>query len=240
MEKDSACFIRNAKQVAYHLNLLVNSKCLLSAHFGANNDAFITSILELDNKKSLLVLDCGPKEYLNKHLLESNTVEFHSEYEGIKVAFTADKIKRIRYNDQNALVITIPDSLFWQQRRQFYRIKVPISHDTYCEIRLPENDKPVKFKLHNISISGFCFINDQMELSEALVPTNEFCDCTLYLNGAESETVSVIIKNKSTINPAKARKGQRIGCFFSKITVAGESRIQRYMQNVERESKSLV
>lgn len=244
MEKESAHFIRNAKQIVYHLNLLINGKRLLSAHFGENNETFITTILELDQKKNRIILECGPKDYQNKQLLDSKLVEFRSDYEGIKVSFTAEKIKKIRYQGQNALLIETPQTLYWLQRRQFYRVKVPFSHNSYCEIKLPDNEKGgeklARFKLLNLSISGFCFMNEHLELSEIFLPTTEFHDCTLHLNGNDQETISFVIKNKLNINPEKASKGQRIGCNISKITPAGESRIQRYMQSIERESKSLL
>lgn len=240
MEKDSACYIGDAKQVLSHLNRLIKNKCLLSVHFGVKNDSFITTILELDRKKNRLLFDYGPMEYLNRQLLESRQIEFRCDYEGIKVAFTVEKLEAIRRQGQKAFAATIPDSIFWQQRRQFYRVKIPASHQSYCEIKLPEHDQAVRFRLLNLSISGFCFINERVDLSEALLPTVEFNDCAIQLNGSASETVSFVIKNKFTLHPEKIGKGQRIGCAFTKLTTAGESRILRYMQQIELEGRILL
>ncbi len=244
MDNDSEYFVKNPKQVFSNLTSLRKKNCLLSAHFGANNDSFITTIIEVDPKKKLLLLDYGPKEYLNKQLLASADAEFRTEYEGIKVAFRARNLAKTRINGHAVFSMPIPDSLFWMQRRKFYRIKVPLAHDSYCEIGIVdeerESEQRVRFKLMDISISGFSMINERLDLSKFLIPTAEFSRCLLHLDNGMEETLSFVVKNKFHLNPDKPDKGQRIGCTIRSITPAFESNIQRYMQNIERELRSIL
>lgn len=242
MDNDSAYFVKNPKQIYGHLNQLWKKNCLLNAHFGENNDTFITTIIDIDVKNHRLILDYGPKEYLNKQLLQDDNTEFRAEFEGIKVAFGVDKIEKTRIKGQAFFVMPIPTSLFWMQRRKFYRIKIPLSHESHCEIifynQKEGSEQSRRFRLADISISGFSFINDDLTLSNDLIPTNEYENCTLQLHGSGQEKISFSIKNKFYLNPDKPEKGQRIGCALKKLSPACESRIQRYMQQIAREVKT--
>ncbi|WP_031433583.1 flagellar brake protein [Methylomarinum vadi] len=244
MDTDSAFFVNNPKRIHSYLSHLLKKKCLLSAHFGDNNDSFITTIVDIDPKKNLLILDYGPKEYLNKLLLKSEHKEFRTELDGIKVAFSADKIAKTRIDGHAVFTMPIPDAIFWMQRRKFYRLKVPLAHNSYCAIGFTNeednSEKIIRFKLMDISISGFAIINEQLKLSKDLIPTAEFENCTLHLHDGEEENVSFVIKNKFNLNPDKPDKGQRIGCEFTEITPLFESHIQRYMQNIERELRTVL
>jgi len=243
MEKDSEYFIKDPKQVFNSLNQLLKQKALISAHFGDNNESFITTILNLDRKKNLIKLDYGPKEYLNKQLLSSSNIEFRTEFQGIKVAFSGQKISKTLSNGQQILVMPIPASIFWMQRRQFYRIKVPLSHSSICKIIFnsenEETRQTVKFKLVDISISGIAILNEQQQLSNEFIPTSSFEHCELRLDNSSAINVSLTVKDKRNLLPEKPNKGQRIGCAFNHITPACESNIQRYMQEIERELRNI-
>ncbi len=243
MENDSEYYVKNPKQIFSHLNLLLKHNCLISAHFGDKNESFITTIIGLDLKKNLIKLDYGPKEYLNKQLLNASKTEFRAEFEGIKVAFSGQKIKKVRSDGQIVFSMPLPSSIYWMQRRKYYRIKIPLSHDSYCKIALvnPEDEstQTLRFKLLDISISGLAFKNDQMEISKELIPTTSFENCRLYLDGADFGNISLQIKNKFNLIQEKPEKGQRIGCLFTNISSAGESVIQRYMQEIEREHRNI-
>ncbi len=243
MEKKSEYFVKNPKLIFKHLNKLVKQNSLISAHFGDNNESFLTTILDLDLKKHQIKLDYGPKEYLNKLLLASNNVEFRTELNGIKVAFSGQKISRTKSNGQIVFVMPIPAILFWMQRRKFYRVKVPLSHNSYCKISFKdekeETPQMVKFKLMDLSISGIAFFSDQKEFSDMLNLGNTIEHCELCLGNSSPINLSLTVKDKINLLPDRPDKGQRIGCSFTQITPASESIIQRYMQEIERELRNI-
>lgn len=92
--KSSSFAITNQKEMLRNLNLLLKNKSLLTAHFGDHNESFITTILQIDTKDNLLLLDYGPKEYLNRMLLDSRNVVFKTEYRGIKVDLPGEKLAK--------------------------------------------------------------------------------------------------------------------------------------------------
>jgi len=230
----SSFSIQNSRQIISHLSLLVKNKCLLSARFGANNESYITTLLGINEKNNTVILDYGSKEDLNQRILNANKVAFDTDYQGIKVSFTGAELKKITHQGESAFSMAIPKSLYWMQRREYYRVKSPLSKPNYCQLILDDR-KPVNLKIYDISLTGFAMLNVSKEVSDLLVPGKIFEQCKLILSEAGEGVISFEICAKYIINPDKVQKIQKIGCKFIKLSRSVEETIQRYMQQIQRE-----
>lgn len=235
MSDISSFSIQNPKQIIIHLSLLFKNKCLLSARFGANNESYITTLLDINEGNNSIVLDYGPKEDLNQRILNSGKVTFNTEYQGIKVSFTGTELKRTTHKGELAFSMPIPKSLYWMQRREYYRVKSPLSKPSYCQLII-EDKKPVNLKLYDISLTGFAMLNVSKEVSDLLIPGTTFEQCKLILSDSGEGMISFEVCAKYIINPDKLQKIQKIGCKFIKITRPVEETIQRYMHQIQREN----
>jgi len=236
MTSKSSFAITNEKEMLRNLTLLFKNKSLLTAHFGDHDESFITTILHIDPKENILILDYGPKEYLNKMLLNSSNVVFKTEYCGFKVDLPGEKLSKSRHVGQAAFSMPLPKQLIWQQRRGFYRVKSPLSCSAHCQLTLNE-DLNVDLKLFDISLSGLSLLNEEKAISNQLIPTAQFENCRLILPDAGEGTVSLIIRNKHPANPEKPDHMQRLGCEFTALESSFESTIQRYMQRIELQNR---
>ncbi len=240
MENLTDYLIKNPKQVLQHFKTLLKEKCLITAKFGENH-SFITAILKIDEKKQLLIIDCGPKEYLNKELLSAAIVNCSTDFKGIKVAFRGHGVKKTGSQQEPSLSIRIPEQMYWVQRRLFYRVRSPLSKQSYCRLSLidQETDQAVSYelKLLDISASGFAIVCEEKQLAEQIMTVNQFDNCLLVLNGNEEHKISFIPRNQIPINPNRAHKSQRIGCEFVDLLPRSETAFLRYMQDIEREQK---
>ncbi|OAI19512.1 hypothetical protein A1507_06915 [Methylomonas koyamae] len=252
MEKESDYLVRNAKLVYGHLTDLVKKKCIISAHFGEHNQSFLTTIIDLDQKANLLTLDVAPTELLNKQLLNSPKVLFRTEFDGIKVSFRGKSIKKSQSDGHPVFAMPIPDAIFWMQRRQFYRIKIPLSHiNSVCQIEFTaprdpgnaDNAEPVKskgvFRLVDLSISGFAFLNPDPQFDKFLNPEDKHEGCMIYLHDGGQAKISFEIKEITKVRATMTATQLRVGCRFTDIPPAFESNIQRYMQDIEIQQKNL-
>ncbi len=234
MSDISSFSIQNPKQIVIHLSLLLKNKCLLSARFGANNESYITTLLGVNEANNTVVLDYGPKEELNQRLLNAGKATFDTDYNGIKVSFTGDTLKKITHKGDAAFSMSIPKSLYWMQRREYYRVKSPLSKPSYCQL-IVEGREPVNLKLYDISLTGFAMLNVSKEVSELLIPGTLFSQCKLILSEVGEGMISFEICAKYIINPDKPQKIQKVGCKFNKTTRPVEELIQRYMHQIQRE-----
>lgn len=235
MTEHSSFLIRNQKQIIRYLLLLSKNDCLIKATFGANDESYITSVLSINEKNNTLILDCGSKEDLNLRIMKSEKITFDTKFEGIKVSFAGSTPKQINYEEESVFTMPIPKTLFWMERRGYYRVKPKLSKPIYCKLIL-ENGRSVELKLYDISLSGFSMLNVSREVSEKLTTDTLFSDCDLILPEYDNCMVSFEISNKYIINPDKLKKVQKIGCQFKNLTRQVENIINSYMHNIQREA----
>jgi len=236
MDEFADFLVQNPKQILLHLKSLATEKCLLSATFG-DNYSFLTAVLEFQDKDQTMMIDCGPKEYLNKELLSLGQVRFKADFQGIKAFFEGRNVRKTGNFENPALLIKIPEKIYWLQRRKFYRVRSPLSKDSYCSIPLTIEDKEnslLQFKLFDLSATGFSLLADNIEEANLLTVDNRHDRCDLVLDHEDTHSVSFIIRSKIALNPEKPHKIQRIGCEFINIPLRTEAAFLRYMQDIER------
>ena len=237
MSEATSFSISNPRQIVHNLFILIKNKCLLSVRFGEDKAFFLTAILEIDEANNSIVFDYGPKEVLNQQLLKADRITFEADFAGIKVSFKGSKLEQILYDGEPAFSMPIPGSIFWMQRREYFRVKSPRSKGSYCQLILKGQD-PVDLLLYDISLTGFAMLNTSAEISDLLVPGAQFEQARLVLSGTGEDTFSFKVCSKLVINPDKiaALKIQKIGCLFIRATPAFESIVQRYINQLQRES----
>jgi c-di-GMP-binding flagellar brake protein YcgR len=244
MNSISDYLIETPKQILKHLNTLFTEKSLITASYRGNN-SFLTTILEIDESNQTLIIDGGSKENINDELLSSDIVNFKTEHNGIEISFKAKNIKK---SDKPAFSIKIPEQIYWIQRREFHRVKSPLSKQSYCSINFQKNlfsisyeqeqSKTLTFKLIDLSTSGFAILSTTAELAKQFTPSTKFIDCRLILDNTDTHIISFIVRNKISLAQDKPEKYQRIGCEFFNITPEIESAFLHHMQSLEQESNS--
>lgn len=247
MNKESDYLIRNPKVIAEHLGNIYRKKCLISAHFGEHNASFLTAILGLDSKNDILKLDGAPTELLNRQLLNSGKVLFRTEIDGIKVSFSGKGIKQSQDAGQLAYELPLPSTIFWMQRRQYYRVKIPLSHvGSFCEIEFstgqPDGSietKTANVRLSDISICGLSLITADNQFVNDFAANQSINQCTLHLHDGGHANVGIVFKNVAKIQVGPTVSQQRIGCQLTNVSPNFESSIQQYMQNIERQMRNI-
>ncbi len=234
MADKESFIISNKKDIVSKLKSLIKNKQMISVI--VEQQSFISAVVAVDPKSNMMVLDYGANENLNKQLVKLPHVMFETDFSGIKVHFTCSNISIKNFKGAPAFIMPIPDSIYWEQRRKFYRIKSPLSKTSYCEFEW-KPEKRVKLRLFDISLSGFSMMYDLSKASEPLKVPSNYENCRLVLEEQGQGKVSFTICNQFPINPEKPDKLQKVGCKFTDLKPAFESTIQRYMQQVERESR---
>lgn len=215
---------------------------MLSVRFPGIKDTYVTALLGIDEKSNTLILDYGPKEDLNQRMLSDAKVAFDTDFRGVKVAFPGTGLKKTTYQGESAFSMAIPKSLYWMQRRDFYRVKVPRTKPGHCQIMLNAaqlaltGKKLVDLKLDDISLTGFAMFNDSKEsaISELFNPGGSIENCKFMLPEAGDFVISFQVCGKYVLNAGKLNETQKIGCKFIGMTRPVEEIVQRYMLHIQR------
>lgn len=237
MSDISSFSVHNQKQILNYLLLLIKNKSLLNVSFGVNNESYVTPLLSINEKDNTMILDCSYKQALNQNILLASQISFQTEYHGIAVSFTGTALKKTTHKGGAAFSMPIPKSLCWMERREYYRVKAPLSRASYCQLILKDRD-PANLKLYDISLSGFSMLNVSKEISELLTTGTSVEQCKLILSGTGETMISFEVRYTCITKPdkfQKIQKVQKIGCKLIKTARSTEDIIQRYMQQVQRE-----
>ncbi len=135
MIDDDSAMLHNRAMIINNLSMLAKQKCMISASLGGK-ETVLTFIVAINYKEGTLILDYGSSDYLNKKMLSTPNVKFNTSFIGIEVAFTSDRITLIKYEGEPAFSMPIPSSLYWYNRREYYRVKTPMTNPSACEIPL--------------------------------------------------------------------------------------------------------
>ncbi len=133
MKDDTSPVLYNRAMILGNLFILVKHECLITAFLGKKR-LLLTSIIEVNPKNNTIILDTSVVENLNNKLLNTPRVKFCTVFNGVHVAFTIDSITRVKYGQNDVFVMPIPRSLYWFNRRNAYRVKVPITDISLCKL----------------------------------------------------------------------------------------------------------
>jgi c-di-GMP-binding flagellar brake protein YcgR len=234
MSDSSSFSIKNQRQIISNLVLLLKQKCLIRARFGENNESYITTLLGINDESNTVFLDYGPKDYLNNRIVNAEKVIFETEYKGIKVSFVGGDLKKTTHKGDPLFCMSIPKTLFWMERREYHRVKIPISKPSYCQLLL-EDGEPFIIKLHDLSLSGFSILDQYEQAFNQIVIGKTFEQGKLVLFERGEYEVSFEIRYNHIVNPEKLQKTQKSGCRFVNLSRLAEDAIQSYMQKIQRE-----
>jgi c-di-GMP-binding flagellar brake protein YcgR len=155
MDNEDSTMLHNKAMITNNLSMLVKHKCMISASLGGK-ESLLTAIVAINHKEGTMILDFGASDYLNKKLISTPHVKFSTGFNGIQVAFTGEKITLIKYEGEPAFSMPIPSSLYWYNRREYYRVNTPIMNPSLCEITLkePQDDSSEEYKQAYVSATN--------------------------------------------------------------------------------------
>ncbi|MGD8483257.1 MAG: flagellar brake protein [Thioalkalispiraceae bacterium] len=210
-------------EIIQKLRQLAKDKNLLTAHIG--NETALTAVIDVLSDNDLLVLDYAPNDKLNEKLINAKRVIVHTKHHGITAQFTASNIKRARLKGNTVLACPLPESLLWVQRRDAYRVRIPISARVTFEFTT-SGDQYTECDILDISATGFAFKFDPPR--DNLQEGDILHACKVHLADFGTGTIDVEVRN--IIDTGNIT---RIGCTFINISTDMSSMIQRYIHMID-------
>lgn len=127
---------------------------------------FISRILFADTEN--IVIDFGSQERENQDVQNATSITVTAETHGAKVEFTLEKLQTSTWQDLPAFISPLPASLWFIQRREFFRINTPAHPPYFCHFTLPDKST-FSGMLQDISLGGMGILVNQ-GLPEGLLP----------------------------------------------------------------------
>ena len=219
-------------EIMQKLRQLSKKHSLITLHF--NEQTMLSTVVDVLADKNLLVLDYGGNEELNLKLLKHDRAVIKTDYDGINAQFSIKGIRKARLQGKPSFACPLPESVLWVQRREFYRVKVPLSETVTCELIHGDNHR-TEYPVLDISGGGIALHdnNDELELE----PGNVFHNCKLTLGEHDSAYINLEVRNNIPLDPAEPEAGHRCGCAFINLSGDFEGSVQRFINIVDQQQK---
>lgn len=219
-------------EIMQKLRLLGKKNSLITIHF--NERSMLSTVVDVLSDKNLLVLDYGGNEEINQKLLSHNRAVIKTDYDGIQAQFSVNDIRKARLQGKPSFACPLPDSVLWVQRREYYRVRIPLSEVVTCELIHGDNNR-TEYPVLDISTGGIALfdVNDELELE----PGNIFHNCKLTLGEHSTTYINLEVRNHILKDPNEPSKGTRCGCAFQNLTGEFEMAVQKFINLVDIQQK---
>lgn len=219
----------NKGQIVQRLKQLVKVRNMVTA-YADNGVSMNTAIVGILTENDLLVLDYGVDESLVQQVINSKRVIFKTQFEGINIQFTTNSLTKAKYQNEPAIAVPIPANMLWLQRRQSFRVRIPLGMPAYCDFPGPDGTI-TRLRIFDISAGGLSVSDETMKLKAEAGTI--ISNCQLDLPGFGRINMSLEIRNCFMTKKTDPSQGQRCGLAFHQMGMSDESIIMRYIHSVE-------
>lgn len=238
-EKFPNYLVRNNRSIVQYLTALADKRCLLSV-FLPGGISFVSAVLSVADDGSWLILDRSPDEALNDRAEQAEMLTCITRLDGIRIQFALDGVDRFPFDGFEALRAAMPEVLLRLQRRECYRLSVPIINPVTCRITVTTpagEQKTTELRVLDISAGGLALVVDpeQFELHAGA----SFDNCQLVLPDVEPAAVKLKLRNQFKLETRSGAINIRAGCEFIDLPAKVATNVQRYIFKVERDRRTL-
>lgn len=227
--------LRSKRQVAQLLQDLIDHRCLISAHTGGGY-SFMTAVLRIDEHRERVVLDASPDDEANRRALAAERVQCVTHLDHIRIQFSLAGLVSAQEQSHPALTAPIPKEILRLQRREFFRLKVPLAHEVSCVLQAEDlARKPVQVVARVVDIGGGGIAITIAPNAAELVIGGELPGCRLNLPDGDPIELTLDVRNITRQTQRNGVETLRVGMRFAELPRPAEARIQRYIFNTERE-----
>jgi c-di-GMP-binding flagellar brake protein YcgR len=232
--------IASPREIMSLLRQIGEKNALVRMLVQGERDVCVTSILDIDARAGTMLLDCSINRDQNVRILAQQQLRIETSLDNIRIVFVVAGLASALYEGRPALRCSIPATLVRLQRREYYRMAVPLTSPVRVAIPLPAeaaaraaaDSAASSFTLADISVGGLSIIDHKRMLGTAIGHKIAGCNLTLP-DGIVSMTLAV--RNTVELALLNGKTSHRLGCEFIDLSRASLAHIQRYITKLERE-----
>lgn len=223
-------------EIAAMLRQLRDEGVLVTAYFDGAPGFAVTVVLDVNEDFDEVIFDNASDERAQKRLLASKRIVFVGFLDHVKIQFVAPLAAACACPSRPAFRIRLPDQVLRLQRREFFRVRPPLSRPATCLVPNGEGSKQYEsLRVLDVSVGGLAVLTypETFELPTGKVVEN----CVLDLPGVGSVAVSLNVRHVDPL--PKDDKARRCGCEFVDMAPQAHLMLQRYVNRIDAENRKV-
>lgn len=223
-------------EIAFVLKSLLAAVTQITVFFNEGQDMLLTTLVAVDDHQ--VVLDYGASRELNRKAVAADKHFCVASLDKVRIQFILRAFEEIDYEDRPAFRAALPSEVLRLQRREFFRLTMPIARPLKCVVPIVEaNGSTFTHELNVVDISGGG-LSIAVPHGTDFRPGTEFKKCHLELPEIGTLTTDLVVRNQFEITLKSGGQVKRAGCEFVKLSSQMGTLVQRYIIKVERERKA--
>ena len=214
----------------------MRSSSLAALYYDDENDFILTRLLGVDEQN--VWLNISLREADNRRILPSHKIIFVSSHLQVKVQFIAHHIQNTLFKNKKAFCLPMPNSLLYLQRRDYFRLLVPVKKPLTCVIPAKQDPAPFKNSPTIMDISGGGMALECQENDTEFQPGKIYSVCNINLPNIGMLTATILVKNIFIITMHNGEVKKRAGCKFIHLNGTMAIMLQRYLTNLQSQNLS--
>ncbi|WDS36811.1 flagellar brake protein [Pseudoxanthomonas sp.] len=236
-EADDRYLVRNPRQVRRLLQDLIEQRSTITAHVAGRDQSFPTALLQADEDSDWILLDGSHNEASNRAAAQASHLLCFAQLNHVRLRFRVEEIERIDRDGQVAFRVPLPESLYYVQRREFYRLETPITESPICRLQIPGDpgEAPCELELRVVDISGGGMAIALAADMPQLALRQTYPDCILMLPDQPPIRLSLTVCSQLRQTTPSGADYTRVGLQFGALPRGADASIQRYIFRVDRQ-----
>lgn len=233
---DDPFLLTSELEIRSVLRSIQRHESLLRMYTRDNSDqSIMTTILDLDDDAQRLIVDASSDDALNLRLANSQAILFETRLDSVNIQFEGSELQSIIQDDLPAFSLPYPTTLRRIQRREFYRVDVPVGEPASCTVLISEpgqTPRHVAVRMKDLSAGGVALLD-----MDSLLPHENgitFKDAVLTLPETGEAIVDLTVRRIHTEVLPNKKEIVELGCEFTDPTNSATMLIQNYIGRLER------
>lgn len=230
--------VHSRSEILFLLRAIQQRKLLVNLDLPASRQIVVTSVIGFDIPKNQLFLDVARGDALNRELMSGKGAEFITQLDGVSISFQTGPVSLIDFEKLPALCIAIPASLIRLQRREHFRVTLPIARPVKCIVPAQNEDdpEPIHTSIVDIGGGGVALADTSGRLGTDAGHILE--RCRLLLPELDPITADLEIRNSAQVRRSNGAFQTRLGCRFVNLPNDAAAMLQRFIMKIERDRRN--
>lgn len=243
------CMVYARVEIIAILRHVLEQGALITVYYDRHTGLAVTALLSVNPEFEEVIFDAPSNQQAARRLLAADDLVFVVFIDQIKVQLRAHKAEAILHEGKPAFRVRLPRELLRLQRRDFFRVKTPLSKPAVCLVPYCAEDDPAtdhapaasrsttyeRLALLDISLGGMAVMTYPAKF--ALLPGKTIQGCYLDLPGIGQVTVALKVKHTDQV--PRDKDARRIGCEFVELAPQARVMLQRYVNKLDAEQRKV-
>jgi flagellar brake protein len=226
--------LHSRADILFQLRAIQKRKLLVNLDLQGSRQIIVTSVLAVNEINNTVILDSARGDALNHELLSGKGAEFITQLDGVSISFATGPVTLCTYEKLPALRIALPQSLVRLQRREHFRVPMPIANPVKCIVPSASQDDPDPITTHIVDIGcggvAIAETGGRLGTESGRILTG----CKLLLPETDVIFTTLEVRNSAQIRLHNGAFQTRLGCKFIDLPNDMAATLQRFVMDIER------